>query len=656
MGVVMSNSIKGLVDAFNVSNYFCDRVNTNFTVEGRKIVGLFAYGTDVARYLRGVGEEIIKQQYSSREVAGRHYNLDCFPFVLGANANKKYLDKGTVAVELADFTNKGVVHNLKVHLVNEFDRAVGLKVIARLVEEAGITEEEGHEWVRGTIKEGAFDGSNPLRKHYLYCIAFDGGYFEGEGYDSETFELFKGMYIQEFNSRLRACGLKNSDFYHYKDDMLYIKDVDEKVVKHVAKYVKKEAALDFRTPGKEDSKVENFKDVLSSLISKCAKKSIDSYEYDVFTDKKEIENGSYFVLVPLTKVRGGQLESLKPGDMYSINTEYTNLVGNIKGKTEKSHISNCKNPVYAISNKGIAQLLPEIMKFPIAYNERFKRFEFADDLGPSPKLDSGSPRHVLSVSSPVLLPQPGTEETGVAVPGVVDTKNNPGPSMSGQGSGLPLPGPLQSVDVMENSSESLDDDYYSLEERALLKFIDSLPLDNNEESRQKILSSVFSRKGRQELYSILSSPCERKGLYSDLCISEQCEKWESLWYSLHQRERQPTSDKNELFYDKLFFPSVSDEQTRKGLYRILIGMFIDEEGYLNVSMVIKVAKSISSSVKLGSSHYCESYLVEIVEAEMKKLEVTPTNPQYIKPSGLVNGHGPLDVSNLSSSKGVIGTH
>ncbi|MFP3036397.1 MAG: hypothetical protein ACEY3A_05510 [Wolbachia sp.] len=205
---------------------------------------------------------------------------------------------------------------------------------------------------------------------------------------------------------------------------------------------------------------------------------------------------------------------------------------------------------------------------------------------------------------------------------------------------------------MESSSESLDDSYYSLEECILLEFIGSLPLNNNEESKQKILPLFFSHDGRQKLYSILSSPCERKGLYSELCIFEQCEKWESLWYSLHQREQQPTSDKNKPFCDKLFFPSVSDEQTRKELYHILIDMFTDKRGYLDVSIVIKVAKSISSSVKLDSSHYCKSYLVEIIEAEMKKLGVTPTSPEYIKPSGLVNEHGPLDVSNLSSSKGV----
>ncbi|MDG7052928.1 MAG: hypothetical protein LKM45_03520 [Wolbachia endosymbiont of Alcedoecus sp.] len=418
-----SNFVVGLVNTFNLNNYFSDRINTNFTVEGRKIVGLFAYGTDVAKYLRRVGEEIIKQQYLGKEVvAGRYYDLNCFPFVLGANPSKKESDiEGVMKVELADSANKGVIRNLKIHLVNEFRVAVTLKVIARLVEEARITEEEGYEWVRYAVKIGAFDGSNHLRKDYLYCIAFDGEYFEREGYDSETFELFKGMYIQEFNSRLEECGLKNSDFYHYKDDMLYIKDVDEKVVKRVAKYVKERVALSFDTPGKEDSKIENLKDVLGSLIFKWTGKSIGAYGYDIFTDEREREDGNGFALIPLIGTCNGQLETLKRKDMYEINAKHKNLISDIKGKTAKPDVTNCKSSVYAISNKGIAQLLPEIMQFPIAYNKRFEHFEFAADLGPSSSVRS--PRHVSSVSSPVPLSQPGTEATVVAVPGVQEFLN-----------------------------------------------------------------------------------------------------------------------------------------------------------------------------------------------------------------------------------------
>lgn len=67
------------------------------------------------------------------------------------------------------------------------------------------------------------------------------------------------MYITEFNSRLEKCYLKSSDFYEYKDGILYIKNVSDKVVKNVTEYVKKEIAFDFRTPSSIEPKVENCK-------------------------------------------------------------------------------------------------------------------------------------------------------------------------------------------------------------------------------------------------------------------------------------------------------------------------------------------------------------------------------------------------------------
>lgn len=394
--------IKELVNVFNLNNYFSERINTNFTVEGRKIVGLFADDTDVAEYLHRIGEEIIKQQYSSREVAGRYYNLNYFPFVLGANPNKKKSNiKGVMEVKLADSANREVIHNLKIHLVNEFRRAVILKLIARLQKAVGITEEKAHEWIGETFRIGAIGKSSS----YLCCIAFSDEYLKRR-YDSETFELLKGEYIKEFNSRLRECGLKSSDFYDNKGDMLYIKNVSDKVVKSIAEYVKGRIALDFETPGEECSKVENFKDVFSSLIFKHTEKFVDAYGDDIFVDEGEIGSGNSFVLIPLTKTYDGQLESLKHKDAYKINAVYNKkLVSDIRGKTAKPHVTNCQNPVYAISNKGIAQLLPKIMESAITYNKENKRFEFAVDPGNFRRRDSirGS-QSSSTVNSPLNSP------------------------------------------------------------------------------------------------------------------------------------------------------------------------------------------------------------------------------------------------------------
>ncbi|WP_265035129.1 MULTISPECIES: hypothetical protein [unclassified Wolbachia] len=435
----MGNSTKELVNAFNLNNYFSDEINANFTVEGKKIVGLFASGTNIGEYLRRIGEEIVERHYlSGTKVAGAFYNLNCFPFVLGANPDKEYLGNGIVKVKLADSTDPAVIHNLKINFANEFERAVISKVVARL-QKAGITKKEAYEWIKGTVGTGA------IGKPYLYCIAFSDEYLD----DSETFEMVKEMYIQEFNSRLKECHVKSSDFYEYKDDMLYIKDVSDKVVKSVTEYVKKEIAFYFRTPGKEDSKVENFKDVLSSLMSKRVRKFINTYDYDIFTDEKKIQNGDSFVLIPLIEMDDGQFETLSSRNASKINGIFNGFhcISDIRGKTANPQFANCKEPVYAFSNKGIAQLLPKIMESPIAYNERNGRFEFAVDLENFKR--RGSSRSSSTVTSPFNSPThaepprtPPNQRKADTDSGY-DSNSPPKPKDSGSSSGGPSSGLTQ---------------------------------------------------------------------------------------------------------------------------------------------------------------------------------------------------------------------
>ncbi|NEV49060.1 hypothetical protein EUZ93_00830, partial [Wolbachia pipientis] len=447
----MGNSTKELINAFNLNNYACDKISTNFTVEGKKIVGLFASGTNIGEYLQRMEEKIIKRHYGTREITGKYYHLNCFPFVLGANPNKEYLDNGIVKVKLANSTNDEVIRNLKVHFASEFERVVGGKVIARL-QKAGITEDGAYEWIKGTVKTGA------IGKPYLYCIAFSDEYLKGKC-DSETFEILKGMYIQEFNSRLEACGLKSSDFYKYEDDMLYIKDVSDKVVKSITEYVKKEVVLHLGTPGIEDSKVKNFKDVLSSLMSKQVRKFINTYDYDIFTDEKKIQKGDSFVLIPLIKMDDGKFCTLNCRDASRINGVFNSFISDIKGKTAKLQYANAKGSVYAFSNQQIALLLPKIMESPIAYNEISGNFEFAVDLENFERRSSSrfsstatSPTHTNSAGS--SQPQsPSNSPTHAGLSGLktppnqrkrnsdsgYDSNSPPKPKDSGSSSGGPGP-------------------------------------------------------------------------------------------------------------------------------------------------------------------------------------------------------------------------
>ncbi len=63
-------------------------------------------------------------------------------------------------------------------------------------------------------------------------------------------------------------------------------------------------------------------------------------------------------------------------------------MSDIRGKTADPDINSCENPIYAFSNKGIAQLLPKIMESAITYNKENKRFEFAVDPGNFRRRDS----------------------------------------------------------------------------------------------------------------------------------------------------------------------------------------------------------------------------------------------------------------------------
>ncbi|WCR59215.1 MAG: hypothetical protein PG978_000651 [Wolbachia endosymbiont of Ctenocephalides felis wCfeF] len=403
-------------------------------------------------------------------------------------------------VELADSTDKEVIRNLKLHFINEFERTVGLKVIASLKEE-GVAEEEARKWAEGTVQVGAIGKPSP----YLYCIAFNDEYFRREGYDSEIFESFKEAYIQEFNSRLEKCCLKNSDFYEYKNGMLYIKNVSDKVVMNVTEYVTKEVAFDFRTPGTVESKVENFKNVLSELIYGLTGKCVDGYDYDVFKSAKKIKHGNNFVLIPLVEV-DGWLEPLSEKDVKKINEKYGNvffnIISNVKGKTANPQYTNYEKPVYAFSNKQIAQLLPVIMQSPISYNKELGRFEFAVNL------------ENLRNRQRSFSPNPGS-----------DGEDSPSSSLSGIDSprqGTPSPLLLRSVKAKKN---------------VLWNFILHFPPEKSEYLREKISPFLSSTDGIEKLYLVLSSFCDRDGLYSELRLSrKQRNKMEETWRSLHQFE------------------------------------------------------------------------------------------------------------------------
>ncbi|MGL9717882.1 MAG: hypothetical protein ACR5K9_04235 [Wolbachia sp.] len=407
-----------LVNAFNLNNYFSDNINTNISVQekkgkGDKIVSFFSGDVDVKKYLKEVREEIIRRHFGTEAVAGEFYNLSCFPFSVSSNKGKKL--NGEKVVELAALMHNEVIRNLKLHFAMEFQQAVEARVAGNLVRKTGMTREEACKCVKESILLEKTDRSTP----YLYCISFSDKYFRGKGYPhpSRFLELLRSMYIVAFDSRLEKCGFSDSSvFYKYHKDNklhiheLYIKDVTNiNIIKDIVKCVKREISLDFKTSGKEDSKVENFKDAINDLIFKVTGKFIEGYEYDVFTNEDEIKKGHSFALIPLVEIND-QLGPLSEGDAYKVNQNFYKILADIilsdiKGKTKDGlgQISGSEGQVYAFSNEQIALLLSEIMKSPIAHNRESKRFEFAVELE---NLRSRQ-RPLSPIKSPLISPTNG---------------------------------------------------------------------------------------------------------------------------------------------------------------------------------------------------------------------------------------------------------
>ncbi|MDG7057204.1 MAG: hypothetical protein LKM43_03590 [Wolbachia endosymbiont of Penenirmus auritus] len=495
-----------LVNAFNLNNYYSDNIYTNFTMQngtkGDKIVSLFKRGGDIKEYLKEVREEVIKRHFCIEEVAGEFYNLNCFPFVFDGSFSKKRkrTDKNVV-IKLADPIDDEAIRNLKLHFAREFQQAAEMIAMSNLEKGARMTEAEALICVRRSILLEKTD------RRYLYCISFSDKYCKEKGYPPRFLEVFKNIYVTAFNSRLEKCGLKSSDFYEYRDNKLYIKDTtDINVIKDIVKYVKGRIALDFRTPGEEDSKVENCKDVISDLIFKVTGKFVDGYDYDVFTDEGRAR-GYNFALIPLVEVNS-RLSPLSKEDVDKINAEFYPIFGdvvliNIKGKTEDEdkQIADSKGPVYAFSNREIARLLPVIMHSPIAYNKEFGRFEFA-----------------------VNLEKFRNRQRSFSPDSSSDGEDSPSSS-------------LNKIDSSRQGFPLLSLGSVEAKEKVLWNFIFHLPLENNEESREKIFPFLSSTEGTEKLCSILSSFCDRDGLYSELHLSrEQRNEMEEKWRSLHQFE------------------------------------------------------------------------------------------------------------------------
>ncbi|GFR17172.1 uncharacterized protein TNCT_706201 [Trichonephila clavata] len=112
-------------------------------------------------------------------------------------------------------------------IINKFLKNVK-EIAAKMIDTKQIiTKERIDKYIEGFVKLEKVDQT------YQYCISFDEGYFKSkESRAKSIFDIFYDNYITVLDSALNRCGLKNSDSYEYKNDKLYIKDIN--VIKKIA--------------------------------------------------------------------------------------------------------------------------------------------------------------------------------------------------------------------------------------------------------------------------------------------------------------------------------------------------------------------------------------------------------------------------------------
>lgn len=413
----MSDFVKELINLSTLSTYYADDLNINLAVEGGKIVGLFERNVDIEKYIKVVKNGIIARHCGNKErVANKFFNLDSFPFKVDVERDVR--DKNGRVQELVIGVDDRTILNFKVLAAMEFQEAVDGSIMSLEKRDEQKTEEEVNAYVRNTVMLNKTDKSD-----YLYYISFNNKYLEevakekikkdcqisekefeelfGEGRALRTdfvdiveavCKKFKEVYVAAYESRAKLCSLNGSVLYEEQDNKLYIKDITNiSVVKSISQYVAGRIALDFRTPGKKDSKVENCKNVLSDLIFESQAKfnkfpcRIDGYDYDAFTDEKKKMGGYHFALMPKIQVSDMEVRDITKEEADRINAAFRkkgfgDILIEIKGKIEKTEFTDSEEQVYGITNKELGRLILELMKSPIGYNES-GRFEYAINLG-----------------------------------------------------------------------------------------------------------------------------------------------------------------------------------------------------------------------------------------------------------------------------------
>ncbi|WP_341808147.1 hypothetical protein [Wolbachia endosymbiont (group E) of Neria commutata] len=377
--------IKALVNAINLSNYYSDRVSTNFTVKNGQIVCSFDENPDIESYIQEVKSEMIGLFLGNEKLASRLFDLGSFPFSSGG-ASYIHDKDGRVKALKFDVTPR-VEQNCKLLFAMAFIKSVNNEMRGKFEKNPKATENQKdavYAFVQ-SITVGRVGG--PIND--LYSIGLVGD----ESADPLMSRALKTIYLEILETELGNCDLDSSEFFELNDNVLSIKDVTEvRVVNKIAKHTAERVTLNFTQQGDGNSKVKNITDVFRREVFQLTTVNgkngilIDGYDSDVFIDKDTRDAGNDFALILKIEVSDIEVRDIAREEADRINAAFRkkgfdDILFDVRGKTEKTQFTKSQEPVYGISNKQFALLIPELMQLPIAYNEASKCFEYAISLG-----------------------------------------------------------------------------------------------------------------------------------------------------------------------------------------------------------------------------------------------------------------------------------
>ncbi|MDR2978097.1 MAG: hypothetical protein LBU56_01470 [Rickettsiales bacterium] len=511
--------VKELVNAFNINNY-SSKVNTNFVVEGSKIVVKFNCDQDAAeKYLLQMARGLIREYFPDESVVGHFFNLKSFPF----NFDKGRWTRSGAVTKFTVPIDSGVIFNLKVHFAEESE----IDVKNRMVREIDEKRHLGKELIYKLLNENIKAVSVSKSSRYIKCLLFNQP-------NVQTY------FVGALKAQMEVHGCNYLDFYDidYKDKKIYFKDVENiGFIRSAIELSKKMVGYNFNFPSSHDSKVRNYKNAMSWLIFSLTKIPIHRYYYDEFIDESRIRNGDNFAFIPAIE-EDNSLRYLKYMEADKINAKFSyGLLTDVRGQTKGTE-SDKFGDVYAFSDRQVALLIPVIIENSVINEDG--QLEINPEL--LEQLRSRSPSTDISdteLESPKRnqekqirkSPRRGSERGAGGETWMLSQEAELHHNVNSSNR-LQQPVSAAALDTDESVQGAGGKVDNETKKEILRNFIHVLPHQNNQKFWLEILLSLFSPKEVEKLYSDLSSPCGREKLYSKFHLSpEWCKRMEFEWSS-----------------------------------------------------------------------------------------------------------------------------